>query len=62
MSSLADVCEATGREFEREQLVKRAAVILELYAEQSKEGAAPAARTLQPDHQHSAPIKTNLRP
>ena len=47
VASLADVCEATGREFEREQLAKRAQAILSLHAEKTKEGAPPDNRTLQ---------------
>ena len=56
IEGLANICEATGRQFEYEQLMKRAANIQSLYAEQEQELAAPTKRIMQPDSGPSAPV------
>ena len=61
LSVLASICEATGREFECEQLSKRAAAIVRPYALQVEEAAAPKKRSIQPDSTHSAPVRSSLR-
>ena len=60
LSVLASICEATGREFECEQLSKRGAAIVRPYALQV-EAAAPKKRSNQPDSTHSAPVRPSLR-